>query len=55
MIVCVRLSRTTREEARAARAALAHLPGRPTGLVVTGVRAGDEGYYGYSYGVRADR
>jgi succinoglycan biosynthesis transport protein ExoP len=52
LLVCVRLSRTTREEARAARDALGHLPGRPTGVVVTGVRAGQDAYYGYSYGAQ---
>jgi tyrosine-protein kinase len=50
LIVCVRLARTTREEARAAREALGRLPGRPTGVVVTGVRPDDESYYGYHYG-----
>jgi Mrp family chromosome partitioning ATPase/capsular polysaccharide biosynthesis protein len=50
LVVCVRLSRTTREEARAARDALGHLPGRPTGVVVTGVRAREDAYYGYTYG-----
>jgi Mrp family chromosome partitioning ATPase/capsular polysaccharide biosynthesis protein len=50
LVVCVRLARTTREEARAAREALAHVPGRPTGVVVTGVRPDDESYYGYHYG-----
>jgi succinoglycan biosynthesis transport protein ExoP len=50
LLVCVRLAKTTREEARAARDALAHLPGRPTGVVVTGVHAGDDAYYGYTYG-----
>jgi capsular exopolysaccharide synthesis family protein len=49
LLVCVRLSKTTREQARAARDALAHLPGRPTGVVVTGVHAGDDLYYGYNY------
>ena len=49
MVVCVRLSQTTREEARAAREALAHLPERPTGVVVTGVRPGEDSY-GYYYG-----
>jgi len=50
LVVCVRLARTTREEARATREALAHLPGRPTGVVVTGVSPDDESYYGYHYG-----
>jgi len=47
VLLCVRASRTTRDEAQAARQALAALPNRPTGLVVTGVRSGDEQYYGY--------
>jgi Mrp family chromosome partitioning ATPase len=49
MVVCVRLSQTTREEARAAREALTRLPDRPTGVVVTGVRPGEDSY-GYYYG-----
>jgi succinoglycan biosynthesis transport protein ExoP len=50
MVICVRLSQTTREEARAAREAIGRLPGRPTGVVVTGIRPQDESYYGYHYG-----
>ena len=49
MLVCVRLSQTTREEARAAHESLSRLPGRPTGVVVTGVRPGEDSY-GYYYG-----
>jgi tyrosine-protein kinase len=50
LLVCVRLSKTTRDEAKAAREALGQLPGRPTGVVVTGYRPGDDSYYGYAYG-----
>jgi tyrosine-protein kinase Etk/Wzc len=49
-IVCVRVQQTTREEARAARAALGALPPRPMGAVITGMRRGDPDaydYYGY--------
>jgi Mrp family chromosome partitioning ATPase/capsular polysaccharide biosynthesis protein len=51
-LVCVRASRTKREELRALKDALTRLPSRPTGVVVTGVRAGSEsefGYYSYQY------
>jgi capsular exopolysaccharide synthesis family protein len=51
VILCVRAQQTTREQASAVKAALAHLPRRPTGLVVTGVSPQDAefGYYSYSY------
>jgi hypothetical protein len=54
-LVCVRASKTTREEVRAVKAALGMLPERPVGVVVTGVPPGREldfGYYSraYAYG-----
>jgi non-specific protein-tyrosine kinase len=49
LIVCVRLEKTTRDEARAAQSALDRLPQRSVGLVLTDVREGDGHYYG-SYG-----
>lgn len=47
IVVCVRLARTTRQEAGAVREALERLPRRPTGLVVTGVRAAEEELFAY--------
>ena len=47
-LICIRLDQTTHEQALAAKAAIAHFPERPTGVVVTGVRPGREGYY-YGY------
>jgi tyrosine-protein kinase len=50
VLFCVRAGRTTREQARAAAEALAKLPARPTGVVVTGLRASEDQAYGsYSY------
>jgi capsular polysaccharide biosynthesis protein/Mrp family chromosome partitioning ATPase len=47
VIVCARVSQTTRDEARAVRAALDRLPERPMGAVMTGLKRGDEEQYGY--------
>jgi Mrp family chromosome partitioning ATPase len=51
VIVCARIAQTTRDQARAVRAALDHLPERPLGAVMTGLKRGDDEEYGYySYG-----
>jgi polysaccharide biosynthesis transport protein len=47
-LLCIRIDQTTREQALAAKGAIEHLPDRPIGLVLTGVRSGREGYY-YGY------
>lgn len=49
VILCVRARRTTREQARATKTALGHLPERPTGAVVTGLRRGGPEGYDYYY------
>lgn len=47
VLICVRLASSTTDEAKAVTGTVALLPARPTGLVVTGVGAGDYTYYGY--------
>lgn len=49
MLLCVRLNRTTRDQAQAAQEALQHLPDRPVGLVITDLAERDTGYYGGYY------
>jgi capsular exopolysaccharide synthesis family protein len=50
VLMCVRSGQTTRDEARASRAALSHLPDRPVGAVMTGLKRGGVDGYGYYYG-----
>jgi capsular exopolysaccharide synthesis family protein len=47
LLICVRLKRTTRDQARAAQSALDRAPDRAVGLVLTDVSDTGEGYYGY--------
>ena len=50
LLYCVRAQRTTRDQVRAGRAALANLPELPTGAVLTGLRRGGPDSYDYYYG-----
>jgi len=54
VLICLRLAQTTRDQAIAARDALARLPERPTGLVVTGLDRGDEDDYSGYYSTYVD-
>lgn len=50
VLLCVRAQQTTRDQALAGKAAIEHLPSRPTGIVVTGTQVeGDYSYYSYGY------
>jgi hypothetical protein len=44
------MGKTTAEQARAAHAALARLPEKLAGLVITDLQRKVGGYYGYTYG-----
>jgi capsular exopolysaccharide synthesis family protein len=54
-LLCIRLDQTTREQALAAKTAIGHMPHRPLGMVLTGVRPGREGYYYGYYSSRSSR
>ena len=47
VLLCIRADQTTRDQARAVKDALAHLPDRTTAVVVTGLKPGHEKDYGY--------
>ncbi len=52
VLLCIRADQTTRDQARAVKEVLNHLPERTTGIVVTGLKPGrehDYGYYSYAY------
>jgi Mrp family chromosome partitioning ATPase len=45
VLLCVRVGQTTRAQAHAAKQALTHLPAKPTGVVIAGIRHTDDYYY----------
>lgn len=52
VLLCVRVSRTSRDQMVAAKVTLDLFPARPTGVVITAVRQREEpdyGYYSYAY------
>ena len=49
VLVCARVQQTTRDEARATKAALGHVTERPAGVVVTGMKRRGPDAYGYYY------
>ena len=49
VLLCVRIGQTTRGQAQAAKQALANLPSKPTGVIVSGIERTDDHYY-YGYG-----
>jgi|SRR5579884_1448727 len=53
VLICVRVGRTRADELSALRSALDQIPPRSMGLVVTGLRPGDESDYGYYAPARA--
>jgi Mrp family chromosome partitioning ATPase/LPS O-antigen subunit length determinant protein (WzzB/FepE family) len=56
VVFCVRLGRTTAEQAKAGREALLRLPEKPAGMVITELGSEASGYYGYgsyAYGHQA--
>jgi hypothetical protein len=50
VLFCVRALRTTRDQVRAARSAFSHLPDRPMGAVLTGLKRRGPDSYDYYYG-----
>ena len=49
VLLCVRAGQTTRDQVKALTAALGQLPDASFGVVVTGVRAGQDEAYSYTY------